>query len=103
MEHIDFIANYIKDLKDAIVYLVSGIIFLALTIGTFFLVYRKEKQKSDERYAKMNEQMIEAMKDETRAKAELKQAIESNTKVIERFPDIMEKSIEIAFKLAFKK
>lgn len=98
MEAVDLVTNYIKDLKDAIVYLVSGIVFMAGAIAAFFFVYRKEKSISDKRFAEMHKEMIGVMREEVAAKHDIKNALENNTKVIERFPDVIINAIKLALK-----
>lgn len=87
--------------------LVGAMVFLCTVIGTFFIIYQKEKHKSDEMFKKMNTDFLEVIKQDIETKKELKHSIDSNIKVsestnelIKKFPDIMKDTIMTAFKVA---
>jgi hypothetical protein len=96
MEPAQFLTEYIQSLQEAIqkredviIYLVSGIVFMAGVVGAFFFIYRNEKRKSDEMFKEMHKEYMENMKKDTEAKIDLKNAIINNTKVVDRIPEMI--------------
>lgn len=109
MEVTELITRLIEQLREQIEVrefvikaLASGFVFMATVIGSFFFIYRKDKRKSDERFYIMHNDLIKVMESDTRAKAELKHAIENNSMVIREFPGLIKDTIITTIKLAMK-
>lgn len=105
MEVTELISRYIADLREAITYLVAALVFITGVIGTFFFIYKKEKQKSEDRLMSMNERFIEqsakeieTRKDMIHAIEKLNYSLDKNTKMVEALPDSIIKSFQLAFK-----
>lgn len=110
MEAVDLIKSLIAQLNEQIATremvikaMASGFVFMALTIGSFFFIYRKDKRKSDDRFFQMHNDLIIMMAKDTEAKIELRKSIENNTKVIEQFPSLIKDTISTTIKLAMKR
>lgn len=105
MEVTDLISRYIADLREAITYLVTALVFVTGVIGTFFFIYKKEKQKSEERMMHINERFIEqsvkeieTRKDMIHAIEKLNTSLDKNTEMVKALPDSIIKSFQLAFK-----
>jgi hypothetical protein len=82
--------------------LASGFVVLATVIASFFFIYRKDKKRSDDRFYVLHNDLIRVIEDDTRAKAELREAIKNNTLVVREFPGLIKDTIITTIKLAMK-
>lgn len=102
-DSINFVAEYIADLKMSIKYLVSAICFVVAGIVAFFFYYRKDRKTTEIKFEKMHGETLQVMKEDIAAKIAIKNALENNTAVIKEFPGIMKDTIITTIRLASQK